>query len=115
MAYAVDVSLGLIAYFAAVLLISFIPLRRCKENKLRYGLMVGVAYGFVNSALANIAKGIYVLHDVLELPSDFFIPLNIDPANLMLYSVPYIIFWVVVFAAVAKLAGRKRGDVGEEE
>jgi hypothetical protein len=31
---------------------------------------------------------------------------KIDPANLILYSVPYVIFWAVVFAAMAKLAGR---------
>ena len=102
MAYTVDVSLGLIAYFAAVLLLSFLMLRRCKENRLRYGLMAGVAYGFINSALTSATKGIYVLHDVLEVPSDLFVLVKIDPANLILYSVPYVIFWAVVFAAMAK-------------
>jgi hypothetical protein len=113
-AYGVQIGLSLAAYFAVIVVIALFALSRRSSGRLKIALMAGLIYGFIDAALSNISEGVLLAHDVLSFPSFLMAPFVTAGAGIVLYAIPFVVFWMVVFGVVGALASRNHHSRPED-
>ena len=102
--YISNIAWGLASYWAAIAIVCFVLFRHRKDGLLTRGVMAGIVYGFLDAAIANLSRGVPIVHEIFTMPALIARPMGFDVLNPIIYVLSFIVFWAVVFGVAARIA-----------